>query len=202
MMGTYFSNAVISEVILDAVSQVLSWLHFVVVVVDKCVDSIPRGPVGSMGHGGFAEVEFTLNGTDSISFDSNQSIGAKILKSLKLVELGSKNNCGVRSTDLGDGKGDQTRGLGDGGDHACAVCLGDITEEVKVYDLPQCEHIFHSDCLDRWVSHKHYTCPLCRTSLITGSSSTAGGETMMQDEEGTVDEDYSFWGFGSFLGTR
>ncbi|CAM6115041.1 unnamed protein product [Calypogeia fissa] len=198
MMGSYLSNSVISEVtldfvllpVLDAVTMVISWLYSVVDVVDKCFDSMPRGPAG-FSHGSFAEVEFTINSTDSSSSDNNQSIGAKIRNSLKLVELGSIHNSGVSSKHHVDCEGSHSSGCGD---HVCAVCLGDINWDEKVYELTQCDHIFHSACLDRWVGHNHHTCPLCRTSLISGSSCSnmGGGAIMMQDEEGMVDEDPGF----------
>lgn len=204
MVGSYFSNAVISEVtmdfmflpILDAVTHVISWMYSIVDVVDKCFDSMPRGPAGS-NHGDFAEVELTINNNNLVSSNSNQSIGAKIQNSLKLVEMYAINNSGVHTKDQADGKVNQTTR---GEDYVCAVCLGDIKEEEKVYELPQCNHIFHSACLDRWVSHNHYTCPLCRTPLITDSScSIAGGAIIMQDEEGLLDEGHGFFLGFSFI---
>ncbi|OVA20816.1 zinc finger protein [Macleaya cordata] len=28
-----------------------------------------------------------------------------------------------------------------------------------------CKHFFHKRCLEKWLDHKHSTCPLCRSSL-------------------------------------
>ena len=50
-------------------------------------------------------------------------------------------------------------------EHAdCAVCLCKIGggEEIRVL---KCDHVFHRDCLDRWVGFKNATCPLCRQSV-------------------------------------
>ncbi|XVE51431.1 hypothetical protein DITRI_Ditri02bG0039700 [Diplodiscus trichospermus] len=44
----------------------------------------------------------------------------------------------------------------------CSVCLGTITEETTVRLLPNCKHIFHVDCIDKWLG-SHTTCPICRT---------------------------------------
>lgn len=47
----------------------------------------------------------------------------------------------------------------------CAVCLckiGELGEEIRVL---RCDHMFHKDCLDRWVGLKNTTCPLCRESI-------------------------------------
>ncbi|KAB1206502.1 putative E3 ubiquitin-protein ligase RHA2B [Morella rubra] len=51
----------------------------------------------------------------------------------------------------------------------CAVCLCKIEEDEEIREL-RCDHIFHRDCLDRWVGYKHVTCPLCRSSVFPHST--------------------------------
>ena len=46
----------------------------------------------------------------------------------------------------------------------CAVCLCKIEEGEEIREL-RCGHMFHRDCLDRWVGHRNGTCPLCRGCL-------------------------------------
>ncbi|KAI3911221.1 hypothetical protein MKW92_004597 [Papaver armeniacum] len=49
----------------------------------------------------------------------------------------------------------------------CSVCMGESetsTEEGK--RLP-CNHVYHLDCISKWISRSNNSCPLCRT-LITG----------------------------------
>nr|GMD16891.1 E3 ubiquitin-protein ligase RHA2B-like [Ipomoea batatas] len=46
----------------------------------------------------------------------------------------------------------------------CAVCLCKIEEGEEVRDL-RCNHIFHRDCLDRWLATGRNSCPLCRTQV-------------------------------------
>ncbi|KAK7309970.1 hypothetical protein RJT34_07135 [Clitoria ternatea] len=46
----------------------------------------------------------------------------------------------------------------------CAVCLCKIEDEEEIRVL-RCEHVFHRNCLDRWVSFKVATCPLCREQV-------------------------------------
>lgn len=48
----------------------------------------------------------------------------------------------------------------------CLVCLCSIEEGDEVKEL-RCEHVFHSECLERWTGYRHHhaTCPLCRHSL-------------------------------------
>ncbi|XLR23623.1 hypothetical protein S83_051523 [Arachis hypogaea] len=44
----------------------------------------------------------------------------------------------------------------------CAVCLCNIGEGEEITVL-RCDHIFHKNCLDRWVvGFNNATCPLCR----------------------------------------
>ncbi|EEF46180.1 brassinosteroid-responsive RING protein 1 [Ricinus communis] len=61
----------------------------------------------------------------------------------------------------------------------CAVCLGQLSELDEVRELRNCCHVFHKECIDRWVDHdhdhddNHKTCPLCRAPLLTASQSLA-----------------------------
>ncbi|KAJ7523986.1 hypothetical protein O6H91_18G071800 [Diphasiastrum complanatum] len=50
----------------------------------------------------------------------------------------------------------------------CAVCLGEFQEGEKARLLPKCGHVFHLECIDKWL-FSHSTCPLCRVSLIPES---------------------------------
>nr|XP_027070929.1 E3 ubiquitin-protein ligase ATL9-like [Coffea arabica] len=51
----------------------------------------------------------------------------------------------------------------------CCICLGLYEDEDVLKVMPDCLHIFHSDCVDEWLRSRS-TCPLCRSSL---DSSTA-----------------------------
>jgi len=48
----------------------------------------------------------------------------------------------------------------------CSICI----ENIKINDwykqLPQCEHYFHADCIDRWLRVRD-SCPLCRQTIET-----------------------------------
>lgn len=46
----------------------------------------------------------------------------------------------------------------------CAVCLDDIEADQRARLLPGCNHGFHLQCADTWLS-KNRICPLCRNSL-------------------------------------
>lgn len=44
----------------------------------------------------------------------------------------------------------------------CTVCLSVIENGETVRTLPNCKHIFHAECIDKWFG-SHSTCPICRT---------------------------------------
>ncbi|XP_030451601.2 RING-H2 finger protein ATL57 [Syzygium oleosum] len=58
----------------------------------------------------------------------------------------------------------------------CAVCLSDFEEEEVVKAIPWCSHVFHAECIDRWLC-AHASCPVCRGARLTEASggSKAGG---------------------------
>lgn len=67
----------------------------------------------------------------------------------------------------------------------CAVCLSQLREDDEVRELRNCCHVFHRECIDRWVDHdghqdhdhdhdhddNHKSCPLCRAPLLNPSQS-------------------------------
>eukprot|EP00928_Gymnodinium_smaydae_P088875 TRINITY_DN72915_c0_g1_i1.p1 TRINITY_DN72915_c0_g1~~TRINITY_DN72915_c0_g1_i1.p1 ORF type:complete len:285 (-),score=26.49 TRINITY_DN72915_c0_g1_i1:98-952(-) len=42
----------------------------------------------------------------------------------------------------------------------CQVCLGDFSPSSKVVELP-CQHVFHPDCVSKWLTQCKATCPVC-----------------------------------------
>lgn len=46
----------------------------------------------------------------------------------------------------------------------CAVCLDDIESDQPARMVPGCNHGFHLQCADTWLS-KQPVCPVCRTKL-------------------------------------
>lgn len=45
----------------------------------------------------------------------------------------------------------------------CPICLVDYHPKDTVRCIPECEHCFHSDCVDEWL-RLNGTCPVCRSS--------------------------------------
>lgn len=50
----------------------------------------------------------------------------------------------------------------------CAVCLGEFEEGELIKQLPNCNHSFHSSCIDAWF-RDHSSCPLCRLQISSFS---------------------------------
>lgn len=47
----------------------------------------------------------------------------------------------------------------------CSICMEQLRDDEDVRPLP-CEHIFHPECVDPWLTRYHTSCPLCRVSLV------------------------------------
>ncbi|KAK4418519.1 putative RING-H2 finger protein ATL21A [Sesamum alatum] len=45
----------------------------------------------------------------------------------------------------------------------CPICLADYHPNDTIRCIPECEHCFHSDCIDEWLRMQN-TCPVCRNS--------------------------------------
>ncbi|XP_058729958.1 E3 ubiquitin-protein ligase ATL4-like [Vicia villosa] len=59
----------------------------------------------------------------------------------------------------------------------CAVCLNKMKMEDEVRELMNCCHVFHRECIDKWLEHGYenndswnQTCPLCRAPLISAEA--------------------------------
>ncbi|KAJ7954642.1 putative Ring finger protein [Quillaja saponaria] len=48
----------------------------------------------------------------------------------------------------------------------CSVCLVEFDRENVVNKLSRCGHVFHENCIQRWLDKNHFTCPLCRSFIF------------------------------------
>ncbi|KAM7277866.1 hypothetical protein ACFE04_005000 [Oxalis oulophora] len=53
-------------------------------------------------------------------------------------------------------------------EHCCSICLQDMKDGEIGRELPSCGHVFHLECLDKWLI-RNASCPLCRVSVLLES---------------------------------
>ncbi|XP_042489881.1 RING-H2 finger protein ATL34-like [Macadamia integrifolia] len=68
----------------------------------------------------------------------------------------------------------------------CAVCLNEFEDEDTIRLLPKCDHVFHPECIDAWLS-KRKTCPVCRANLVPEPGETPEITIPVQDIESESD---------------
>ncbi|KAI4337654.1 hypothetical protein L6164_016040 [Bauhinia variegata] len=54
----------------------------------------------------------------------------------------------------------------------CAACLNEFQDHETLRFIPRCNHVFHSHCIDFWLSY-HSTCPVCHAKLGDTAPSVA-----------------------------
>ncbi|KAL3652435.1 hypothetical protein CASFOL_002116 [Castilleja foliolosa] len=48
-------------------------------------------------------------------------------------------------------------------DNICAICLSEYMPKETLRSIPECQHCFHTDCIDEWL-RLNSSCPVCRVS--------------------------------------
>ncbi|OJJ46714.1 hypothetical protein ASPZODRAFT_142513 [Penicilliopsis zonata CBS 506.65] len=54
----------------------------------------------------------------------------------------------------------------------CLICLSDYEAAEELRQLTRCQHIYHKDCIDQWLTTGRNSCPLCRGQGVTESSTS------------------------------
>ena len=49
--------------------------------------------------------------------------------------------------------------------NTCSICLGEYIDDRKMSRL-KCGHIYHKECIMKWINNNNNECPLCRTEVI------------------------------------
>ncbi|GLA56780.1 hypothetical protein AtubIFM54640_000440 [Aspergillus tubingensis] len=70
-----------------------------------------------------------------------------------------------KDTEDADTSGDNHR--------TCAICIDQFADDDEIRSLP-CRHIFHTVCLDPWVTKKNAFCPLCKRALCGAKKGDSG----------------------------
>ncbi|KAL2458167.1 putative E3 ubiquitin-protein ligase [Forsythia ovata] len=126
-----------------------------VFAVTRCLLTFARTLLSSMSLFSSSPVSLTRTwfGSSSTS-SSSSSVNLKMVRdSLALTTFG-----------------DVTRRLPESHDTSCAVCLNRLRKKNEVWELSNCCHVFHKQCLERWLAYdSRLTCPLCRASLLVVS---------------------------------
>lgn len=105
----------------------------------------------SIGLADFLESEVTWDDLPEYSVDAASSVTAEMIrKCLPVIEYGL----------LADGSEEHNA-------VTCAVCLNEFESSDEIRQLTNCSHIFHKNCLDKWLEHDQKTCPLCRSCLMS-----------------------------------
>ncbi|KAM7280904.1 hypothetical protein ACFE04_008038 [Oxalis oulophora] len=63
----------------------------------------------------------------------------------------------------------------------CAVCLNEFEDDETLRLIPKCDHVFHPECIDEWLS-LHTTCPVCRANLVPGLTDDDSSPPQVADE--------------------
>ena len=54
---------------------------------------------------------------------------------------------------------------------SCSICMDDFEPDSKLRTIT-CAHLFHTHCLDKWLSENSYKCPICRSSVAEHCANT------------------------------
>jgi len=49
-----------------------------------------------------------------------------------------------------------------GSEDRCLICLCDYEASEEIRQLGKCQHIYHRECIDEWLTTGRNSCPMCR----------------------------------------
>ncbi|GAV89374.1 zf-RING_2 domain-containing protein [Cephalotus follicularis] len=113
--------------------------------------------------------------TRGATVESISALPTYIFKSNKSGNVNEQDNSGE-----GEGgvlaAGTEKERLISGEDAVCCICLGKYADDDELRELP-CLHVFHVECVDKWLKI-NASCPLCKSEVgDTGSDSPLARES-------------------------
>lgn len=85
------------------------------------------------------------------------------------------------ATATGGSEGEESEN-GDEEACCCAICLDEFEPKEKIRVLP-CNHRFHLQCCDPWLTERHASCPLCKFDVLQHIIDVEKKESVGDDEE-------------------
>lgn len=117
-------------------------------------------------------VESILRAQGDAAIRRSRSAGmlAEVLKTVKIAKMMEAPDGFVFDKEKAK-KGDEG-GEKSGRDAApeCAICLEELEDGDLCKALPQCNHVFHKECILFWLVMNKNTCPLCRAAPVAVAS--------------------------------
>ncbi|KAJ6354024.1 hypothetical protein OIU76_002951 [Salix suchowensis] len=129
-------------IIIVVLIAVLFIMGFVSIYIRHCNEDTANGGLRPVGIGGLSRRAAASRGLDPAVIETFPTLVYSVVKGLKI------------------GKGALE----------CAVCLNEFEEDEKLRLIPNCNHVFHPDCIGAWLE-SHTTCPVCRADLTVPSAS-------------------------------
>ncbi|KAK6945534.1 Zinc finger, RING-type, partial [Dillenia turbinata] len=86
----------------------------------------------------------------------------------ELFADGGKHFCSCSLQQLPADRYQDIQVLDDGS--CCSICLTEFEDEDMVTQLSECRHVFHLDCIQKWIHMDKLTCPICRSFLLSSDA--------------------------------
>lgn len=108
-----------------------------------------------------------ITGRNDRTDDEDEEVGSKTHSTvISMVQEDTRENSSANHRDLAT-MPHYTSG-------SCAICLEIIEDDDEVRGL-MCGHVFHSDCLDPWLTKRRACCPMCKRDYYTSDITTNNG---------------------------
>ncbi|KAL3140089.1 hypothetical protein ABBQ38_004369 [Trebouxia sp. C0009 RCD-2024] len=137
------------------------------------------GPAGAAGYQ-------PLDGcADGMSAEQMRALPVVIAEKRSCRRAGSDGS--TDGSETGSDEGSPLGPKGGGTLKTCAICLEDYRDGEKLRVLP-CNHRFHTECIDQWLSSRKPLCPVCKHDALRPLGEEEA-EAQGQEDAETVAED-------------